>query len=302
VEVSIIGLGGSHLGQAKDLETATRIISTAVDHGVNFLDNCWDYNNGRSHEWMGKALAGGLRKKVFLMTKIDGRTRSAAAAQIDQSLQQLQTDVIDLMQVHEVIRMEDPDRVFGSDGAIEALEAARKAGKIRFIGFTGHKSPDIHLHMLETARKHQFHFDTVQMPVNVMDAHYYSFADKVLPVARRAETGVLAMKPFGSGVFFKSKVVGGKDGVDPISCLQYPMSLPVSVVITGVDSEGVLMQALQAAYTYDEKAFAARRDKLLSATAPDAGDGKYEKYKTAKEFDGTAQHPWWLETASLKKT
>jgi Aldo/keto reductase family len=162
-EVSLLGLGGFHIGKAKDDETATRIVRTAIDHGVTFLDNCWDYNEGKSHERMGKALRDGYRKKVFLMTKIDGRTRAAAAAQIDQSLRQLETDVIDLMQIHEVIRPEDPARVFGPNGAIEALVAARKAGKVRFIGFTGHKSPDIHLSMLAAARDHRFHYDAVQM-------------------------------------------------------------------------------------------------------------------------------------------
>jgi aryl-alcohol dehydrogenase-like predicted oxidoreductase len=300
VEVSVIGLGGSHIGNAKDAETAARIIHTAVDHGVTFLDNCWDYNGGRSHAWMGQALRGGVRKKVFLMTKIDGRTRAAAAAQIDQSLKQLETDVIDLMQVHEVIRPEDPGRVFGPDGAMEALVAARKAGKIRFIGFTGHKSPTIHLSMLAAAREHKFRYDTVQMPVNVMDAHYQSFGRQVIPVATRDGTAVLGMKPFGSGVFFKSKALG-KGGLDPVTCLQYPMSLPTSVVITGCDDLGVLMQALQAAYTFDSKRSVAP-DQVLARSAPDAGEGEFEKYKTSDRFDGTAQHPWWLETASLEKT
>jgi aryl-alcohol dehydrogenase-like predicted oxidoreductase len=302
VEVSLLGLGGFHVGQAKDLATATRIIHTAVDHGVTFLDNCWDYNDGRSHEWMGKALQdGGYRKKVFLMTKIDGRTRAAAAAQIDQSLQQLQTDVIDLMQVHEVIRMTDPGRVFDAGGAIEALQAAKKAGKIRFIGFTGHKSPAIHLAMIEAAKQHGFHFDAVQMPLNVMDAHYESFGAKVLPVAVREQMGIIGMKPLGSGVFFKSHVLG-KGIISPTECLQYPMSLPTSVVITGCDDMGVLMQALHAALTYDPKQRAATPAAVLSRTAPDAGKGEWEKYKTSDEFDGTAKHEWWLETASVKKT
>jgi aryl-alcohol dehydrogenase-like predicted oxidoreductase len=301
VEVSIVGVGGFHLGKAKDDQTATRIVRTAIDHGANFLDNCWDYNEGKSHERMGKALRDGYRKKAFLMTKIDGRTRQAAAAQIDQCLVQLETDVIDLVQIHEVIRPEDPGRVFGPNGAIEALVAARKAGKLRFIGFTGHKSPDIHLAMLAAAREHNFHYDTVQMPINVMDAHYQSFGDKVVPVAAKDDVGVLAMKPFGSGVFFKSKALG-KGKVSTLDCLQYPMSLPTSVVITGCEEMGVLMQALYAALTYNPGKVAARRDKFLAQTAPDAAAGEWEKYKTSDQFDGTAQHPWWLETASLKKT
>jgi aryl-alcohol dehydrogenase-like predicted oxidoreductase len=299
VEVSLIGIGGSHVGQAKDLETATRIIRTAIDHGVNFMDNCWDYNDGKSHEWMGKALADGYRKKAFLMTKIDGRSRAAAAAQIDQSLHQLGTDVIDLMQIHEVIRPEDPGRVFGPQGAIEALVAAKKAGKIRFIGFTGHKKPAYHLAMLAAAKQHGFAFDTVQMPVNVMDAHYDSFTTQVLPVAVREHVAVLGMKPFGSGVFFKSKALGDK-GITPTQCLQYPMSLPTSVVITGCDQLGVLMQALDAALRFDAKA-APGKSAVLEKTAAEAGEGQWEKYKTSDTFDGTAKHPWWLETASLKK-
>jgi aryl-alcohol dehydrogenase-like predicted oxidoreductase len=298
VEVSLVGIGGSHLGKAKDQETATRIVRTAIDHGATFLDNCWDYNDGKSHEWMGKALRDGYRKKAFLMTKIDGRTRAAAAAQIDQSLRQLETDVIDLMQIHEVIRPTDPGRCFAAGGAIEALVAAQKAGKVRFIGFTGHKSPDIHLGMLATAREHGFHFDTVQMPLNVMDAHYESFAAKVLPVARREQLGVLAMKPLGSGVFFQGEALG-KGRIKPAECLQYAMSLPVSTVITGCEDLGVLMQALDAALRFDpQQDFTA----LLARSAPDAKAGTWEKYKTASMFDGTAQHPWWLETASLQKS
>src|SRR6185312_903600 len=192
---------GYHLGLAPDQQTATRIIRAAIDHGVNFMDNCWDYNGGKSQVWMGQALRDGYRRRVFLMTKIDGRTRKAAAAQIDQCLRDLGTEVIDLLQVHEVIRLSDPARVFGPEGAIEALVAARKAGKIRFVGFTGHKSPEIHLQMLQVAAAHGFTFDTVQMPVNVMDAHYDSFERRVVPAVQRAGAAVLAMKPLGSGVF-----------------------------------------------------------------------------------------------------
>jgi aryl-alcohol dehydrogenase-like predicted oxidoreductase len=301
VEVSMLGLGGFHIGKAKDDETATRIVRTAIDHGVTFLDNCWDYNDGKSHERMGKALRDGYRRKVFLMTKIDGRTRESAAAQIDQSLRQLETDVIDLMQIHEVIRPEDPGRVFGPNGAMEALVAARKAGKVRLIGFTGHKSPDIHLAMLAAAREHRFDYDTVQMPVNVMDAHYQSFGAKVLPVANNDGVGVLAMKPFGSGVFFKSAALG-KGKISTLDCLQYPMSLATSVVITGCEELGVLMQALHAALTFDPAKVAARRDALLARTDPEAEMGKWERYKTSEDFDGTTKHPWWLDTASLKKS
>ena len=309
VEVSLVGLGGFHIGQAKDQETATRVIRTAIDHGVTFLDNCWDYNQGRSHEWMGQALRDGYRAKAFLMSKIDGRTRAAAAAQIDQSLRQLQTDVIDLMQIHEVIYPDDPARCFARDGAVEALVAARKAGKIRFIGFTGHKKPAYHLAMLAEARKHDFHFDTIQMPINVMDAHHDSFAAKVLPVALREQVAVLAMKPLGGGVFLEQSQALGKGAVSVSDCLQYPMSLPTSVVITGCEDLGTLMQAIDAAVRFASaeassgraKQKPADRKALLARTAGEGRSGQLEKYKTSDQFDGTAKHPWWLETASVKK-
>ena len=248
VEVSLLGLGGFHLG-LRDEATATRIVRTAIDHGVTFMDNCWDYNDGASQLWMGRALRDGYRQRAFLMTKIDGRTRKAAAAQIDQCLKAFGTDVIDLMQVHEVIRTTDPDRVFGPEGAIAALQAAQKAGKIRFIGFTGHKSPEIHLKMLAAADAHRFTFDTVQMPVNVMDAHYDSFTTRVVPEAKKRDMGILGMKPLGSGLFLKSRPF--TDGsVTPVQCLQFAMSQPTSVVITGCDTLGILMQGIDAAYRF----------------------------------------------------
>jgi aryl-alcohol dehydrogenase-like predicted oxidoreductase len=296
VEVSLLGLGGFHIGLAQDEATAVRIVRTAIDHGLDFLDNCWDYNGGRSERWMGQALRDGYRKRAFLMTKIDGRTRKAAAEQIDQSLKALQTDVIDLLQIHEVIRMTDPDRVFGPDGAMEALLAARKAGKIRFIGFTGHKSPAIHLKMFDTAARHGFVFDTVQMPLNVMDAHYDSFAARVLPVATAAGTAVLGMKPLGAGLFFKSEPLA-RGTVTPAECLQYAMSLPTSVVITGCESLGVLMQGLDAVYQFHPLGDEARKA-LLARTEPAARAGQWERYKISQEFDGTARNPSWLETAS----
>ena len=299
VEVSLMGLGGFHLGLPKEDKEATRIVHMAIDHGVTFMDNCWDYNDGKSHARMGKALAGGYRSKVFLMTKIDGRTRAAAAAQIEQSLKSLGTDTIDLVQIHEVIRMSDAERVFGPNGAIEALEAARKAGKIRFIGFTGHKSPEIHLAMLKAAKAHKFHYDTVQMPLNVMDAHYASFGQKVLPVLVEEGIGVLGMKPLGSGIFFRSGPVASGQ-VTPRACLQYPMRLPTSVVITGCDTAGILKQGLEAAYSV-QPVEAKVRDEVLAETASVAKEGAFELYKTGDTFDGTAKHPWWLETASLSK-
>jgi aryl-alcohol dehydrogenase-like predicted oxidoreductase len=296
-QVSIVGLGGYHIGM-HDEKTATRIVRTAVHAGVTFMDNCWDYNDGNSHVWMGRALRDGYRRRVFLMTKIDGRTQKSAAAQIEQSLRDLQTDVIDLMQIHEVIRPEDAERSFDKGGAMEALLAARKAGKIRFIGFTGHKSPAIHLHMLDVAAKHGFTFDTVQMPLNVMDAHFDSFERRVLPVLVEKKIGVLGMKPFGSGVFLRSKpFVDGK--VAPPECLRYALSLPTSVVITGCDSLDVLKQAVDAAHGFAPLTEAERKD-LLARTADAASAGKFERYKTSGDFDGTAQNPHWLDTATVK--
>ncbi len=300
VEVSLLGLGGFHIGLAKDEKTAIQIVRTAIDHGVTFMDNCWDYNDGRSQVWMGRALRNGYRKRVFLMTKIDGRTKQAAADQIDQCLRDFGTDVIDLIQIHEVIRMSDPDRVFGPAGAVEALVAARQAGKLRFIGFTGHKSPEIHLKMLRAADAHGFTFDTVQMPVNVMDAHYDSFTTRVLPELTKRNIGALGMKPLGSGLFLKSAPLVDRE-VTPTQCLQYAMSLPTSVVITGCDTPGILMQGIDAAYRLQPMSDADRQG-LLAHTAPVAAAGEYERYKTSEAFDGTALHPWWLETASLEKT
>jgi aryl-alcohol dehydrogenase-like predicted oxidoreductase len=297
VDVSLVGLGGYHIGQAADERTAARIIHAAVDHGINFMDNCWDYNDGKSHLWMGRALAGGYRKRVFLMTKIDGRTRAAAAAQIEQSLRGLRTDTIDLLQVHEVIRPTDPGRVFGPDGAMEAIVAAQKAGKIRFIGFTGHKSPAIHLKMLETAAAHHFAFDTVQMPLNVMDAHHDSFEQKVLPVADKQGVAVLAMKPLGSGVFFKSDPLA-QHRVSPVECLRYSMGSSASVVITGCQSMRDLAQALEAAHGAGGVT-AADRTAILARTAPAGGTGEWEKYKVSDMFDGTGRNPHWLESAKI---
>ena len=190
-KVSLIGLGGAHLGMTRDEKESIHIVRTAIDNGVNFMDNSWDYFGGECESRMGKALQGGFRQKVFLMTKIDGQTKLAASQQIEESLRRLKTDVIDLLQFHEVIRMADPERIFASGGALEAVIDARKAGKIRYIGFTGHKSPDIHLRMLKTAAYNGFVFDSVQMPLNVMDAHFDSFEKNVLPILVESGTGIL---------------------------------------------------------------------------------------------------------------
>src|SRR5438445_177572 len=205
--VSLVGLGGYHLGKQSDPGESIRIIRAGIDEGINFLDNCWDYNDGESEIRMGRALRDGYRQRAFLMTKIDGRNKAAAATQINESLRRLQTDRIDLLQFHEVIRDSDPDRIFAKGGAMEAVLEAKKAGKIRFVGFTGHKSPDIHLKMLATAAQHGFTFDAVQMPLNVMDAHFNSFERKVLPILTKGGVGVLGMKPMGDPYILSSKMV-----------------------------------------------------------------------------------------------
>ena len=286
-KVSLIGIGGYHIGKQSDEQESIRIVHTALDNGVNFLDNCWDYNAGVSEVRMGKALRDGYRQKAFLMTKVDGQTKKAAEQQLEESLRRLQTDHIDLLQFHEVIRETDPARIFGEGGSMEAALAARKAGKIRYIGFTGHKSPDIHLKMLETAFAHQFTFDAVQMPLNVMDAHYDSFEKKVLPVLVKHEIGVLGMKPMGDSVILRSKTASATE------CLHYAMNLPTSVVITGCDSLPILQQALDAARSFRPMG-KEEVGQLLARTASAAVKGEYELYKTTHNFDGTYQNPQWL--------
>lgn len=286
-QVSLLGLGGYHIGSAASEKEAIRLVRTAVDRGVTFMDNSWDYHDGKSEVWMGKALQDGYRQKVFLMTKEDGRTRQATAKQIDESLKRFQVDHIDLMQIHEVIRMEDPDRVFADDGAIHALIEARKAGKIRYIGFTGHKDPYVHLRMLATARANNFRFDAVQMPLNVMDAHFRSFAHEVVPGLVRENIGVLGMKSMGSGAIITANVV------TPTQCLHYAMTLPTSVVINGISNMELLEQALNAVKTFKPMS----REQLavlLEQTAQAAASGRYEGFKTSTKFDSTAIHPEWL--------
>ena len=288
VQVSLVGLGGWHLGfDYIDEELSTRIVRTAIDNGINFMDNCWDYNEGVSEVRMGKALRDGYRERVFLMTKIDGRTKQDAAKQLDESLKRMQVDHIDLVQHHEILRYEDPHRIFDDQGANAALIEARDAGKIRFIGFTGHKDPRIHLYMLEVAKENGFEFDTVQMPLNVMDAHYRSFEKMVLPELVQQNIGVLAMKTLANGTILESKTVSATE------CLQYAMNLPVSVVITGCESLDDLEQALAAARTFKPLGDA-EVNALLARTAQAASHGEYELFKTSSIYDGTAAHPEWL--------
>lgn len=286
-KVSCIGLGGFHLGQSRLEEAdAVKLFQAAVDRGINFSDNSWDYNQGESERRVGKALKG-RRDKVFVMSKFDGRTRESALKQLDESLQRLEVDHLDLWQFHENIRLEDPDRFFADGGANEAMTEARKAGKTRYLGFTGHKDPSVHLRMLDLAEKHKFEFDTVQMPLNVMDAHFRSFGKEVLPVLVTKNIGVLGMKSMASGYILHSKTVSA------LNCLHYALSLPTSVVITGVDSNAVLDQAFEAARSFSSvtKADLAA---ILEKTKPAASEGAFEPFKTSSIFDSTAAHPEWL--------
>jgi len=285
--VSLMGIGGFHIGVPSEAE-GIEIVRTALDQGVNFLDNSWDYGEGESERRMGKALRDGYRDKAFVMTKIDGRTRDAAARQIDESMQRLGVDVIDLVQLHEIIRMEDPVVAFREGGAIEALIAARDDGKIRYIGFTGHKDPQIHLKMLATATAYGFHFDTVQMPLNVLDAHYHSFEKQVLPALEEEGCGAIGMKPLGGhGQIPKTGTVTA------VEAYHYTMNLPISTMVCGCDSLDVLRQALDAARTF-QPLTNQQIQQLMDRTAEVAKDGAEEVYKTGTSHDGTLGRPDWL--------
>jgi aryl-alcohol dehydrogenase-like predicted oxidoreductase len=286
--VSAIGVGGSHLsGDKVSAKQAVDIVRAALDAGINFLDNSWDYGEGESEKRVARALKDGYREKAFVMTKIDGRNRREAEKQLHESLRRLGVESIDLVQHHEVIRFDDVTRILDEDGAHRALEDARDAGKLRFIGFTGHKDPTIHLHMMQLAEQSGVYFDTVQMPLNVMDAHYRSFEKLAMPYAVQKGIAVLGMKSMGNGVILKS------GAVTPEECLRYALHLPTSVVITGIDSMELLDQAIRVGSMKD----AMTRDEaseLLSRTAEFAATGMFELFKTTSIFDATAQHPEWL--------
>ena len=285
--VSAIGLGGHHIGRPKDPAEGIRIVRSAIDRGITFMDNCWDYQDGEAERRMGQALRDGYRQRVFLMTKFDGRTKASTAKQIDESLQRLQTDVVDLMQYHENIRMEDPDRFFAADGPLEALREAKKAGKIRYIGFTGHKDPAVHVRMLDVADAHGFTFDSCQMPLNPMDAHFRSFEKQVVPRLVKNGTAVLGMKSMGDGLLLKSGTV------TPVECLTYALSLPTSVVITGCESIERLDQAVEVARTF-KPLTPAQVAAILAKTRQAAMTGQFELFKTSPRFDGTARNPQWM--------
>ncbi len=290
--VSLVGLGGFHLAKPGGMDNAEaiRVVHAGIDAGITFCDNCWDYNGGESEVRLGRALANGYRDRVFLMTKLDGRTAKAAAGQLDESLARLKTDHIDLIQFHEIIRPDDPERVFAAGGALEAMLKAREQGKVRYIGFTGHKSPLIHKHMFDVADQHGFHFDTVQMPLNVMDAHYDSFEQIVVPVAVKHGTGILGMKAFGDDFILKTNLL------TPVQMLQYPMNLPISVQVTGIDSMPILHQALDAVHTFHPLTVSERAE-LLAKTQQVASTGETERYKRTHFFDGTVHNPQWLTEA-----
>lgn len=279
VDVSALCVGGHHLGLAKSEDEAVRIVHEAIDAGINFFDNAWEYHEGRSEEWMGKALEGGARRKnVILMTKVcsHGRDAKVAMEQLEQSLRRLKTDYIDLWQIHEVIYDNDPDLHFAKGGVTEALELAKKQGKVRFVGFTGHKHPAIHLKMLA----HNFPFDTCQLPLGCFDASFRSFEKEVLPELNRRGIAALGMKSLGgSGDAVRKGVVTVNEA------LRYAMSLPVASTVSGIDSLDVLRQNVGIAkgftpMTGDE--MAAVRAKCASAAA----DGRFELYKTSMKYDG----------------
>jgi aryl-alcohol dehydrogenase-like predicted oxidoreductase len=277
VQVSIIGVGGFHLGSAQDLNAARTIVDTALDAGINFFDNAWEYHGGRSEEWLGEAMKQ-KRDRAFLMTKVctHGRSRSVAMRMLEESLKRLQTDHLDLWQIHEVIYDNDPDLIFKTDGAADALVQAKKEGKVRFVGFTGHKDPSIHLKMLAQG----FAFDAVQMPLNCFDANFRSFEMEVLPELNRRGVAVLGMKSMGgSGEMIRHGAVTAAEA------LSYAMSLPVAVTISGMDSLGVLKQNLETARGFQPLS-PAEMQHLRDRCHFDASDGRWELFKTTKKYDG----------------
>ena len=277
VKVSALAMGGHHLSDAKDEQTAIRIVQEAVDGGITFFDNCWEYHRGKSEDWMGKGLKG-RRDRVFLMTKVctHGRGQELAMEMLEQSLNRLQTDHLDLWQVHGVSFENDPELFIRPRGAAEALRKAKDQGKVRFVGFTGHKDPAIHLKMLETG----FPFDSVQMPLNAFDAHFHSFQEQVLPELNRRGIAVLGMKPIsGHGEPVTTGTVTAEEA------LRYAMSLPVTTTITGIDSLEILQQNLRVAQGFrptSETEMQALRDRVK----PVAADGRFELYKVSLRFEG----------------
>jgi uncharacterized protein len=276
-QVSVLGVGGYHLGSTKDQQEATELVARAMDAGINFFDNCWDYHDGLSEERMGTALRG-KRDQAFLMTKVctHGRGKDVAMQMLEESLRRLQTDHLDLWQIHEVIYYNDPDLIFAPGGAAEALLAAKQQGKVRFVGFTGHKDTAIHLRMLAQG----FPFDTVQMPLNAFDATFRSFETQVMPEANKRGIGVLGMKSLGgSGEMVTNGAITAQEG------LRYAMSLPVGTTISGMDSLGVLEQNLEVARGFQPMS-ASEMQALRDRVKVYAADGRFELFKTTKKYDG----------------
>jgi predicted aldo/keto reductase-like oxidoreductase len=297
-KVSLLGLGGAHFGMMMpDEEYAVRFIRTAIGDGVNFVETSWDYDWGLSEYRIGKALRDGYRQKVFLATKIDGRTKPYAEWQLDDSLHRLRTETIDLVQFHEVVHMTDPDKIFGPNGAIETLLAAKKAGKIRYIGFTSHGGPDVILKMVDVGSKYGFTFDTAMVTLNVMDPHFRNVAGEVIPVLQRLGIGILAFKSMGAGGFVgKKDYIEAKDydlkpiDVAPADCLHYVMSLPVSVVISGMSTMEILKENLKITREFRQMS-EAQITQLLAKTAEAGRSGQYEWWKTPKGLEWTRDHP-----------
>lgn len=296
VNVSLMGLGGHTMGEAKIQAEATRIVHEAIDAGITFMDNAWEYHEGRSEEWLGEALKG-RRDKVFLMTKVctHGRDKKVAMQQLEDSLRRLQTDRLDLWQVHECVYENDPERHFAADNVMEALTEAKKQGKVRFVGFTGHKSPDIHLEMLRLADARGFKFDACQLPVNPFDASFRSFENRVLPELNRRGIAAVGMKSLGGNArAIKDKVLSVREAIS------YCMSLPVATLVSGIDSLEVLRQNLEIVRGFQAMP-AAQMQALRARVAPQAMDGRYELYKSSMDFDGDVgrkQHNFPLKNAA----
>ena len=275
-QVSILGLGGYHIGIPKTIAESVRLMHAAFDAGITFLDNAWEYHDGESEKRMGRAIED-RRNEVFLMTKVctHGRDAKVAMRQLEQSLRRLRTDYLDLWQVHECVYYNDPDRHFEPGGVIEALDRAKQQGKVRYVGFTGHKDPDILLQMLSF----DYPFDSCQLPLNVYDVHFRSFQKRVLPELLRRQIAPIGMKSLGAGRAIKKK----KTGVE--SALRYAMSLPVCTTISGIDSMKVLRQNLRIATAFKPMTDQERAT-YERTVAHDATDGRYELYKTTAEHDG----------------
>jgi aryl-alcohol dehydrogenase-like predicted oxidoreductase len=291
VQVSALGVGGYHLGSTKDQDEANELVSLALDAGINFFDNAWDYHDGVSEERLGTALRG-RRDQAFVMTKVctHGRGKDIAMQMLEQSLRRLQTDHLDLWQIHEVIYYNDPDLIFAPGGAAEALETAKQQGKVRFVGFTGHKDPAIHLRMLRQG----FPFDTVQMPLNAFDASFRSFETQVVPEAQKRGIAVLGMKSLGgSGEMVTGGAITAQEG------LRYAMSLPVATTISGMDSLSVLDQNLEVARGFQPMS-GAEMQTLRERVKFYAADGRFELFKTTKKYDGDLGREQHLYPAAQK--